>query len=203
MGVDVTKANTQAAQLQEYANQLRNAKKSLESYQTELSLNWVGTETQYIFTAISNQINKINSVVAELESLQGDVKSVATQIRNEEIAAEEAAKKAREEAERKAREEEARRQAEAAAKAEAERQAAAKAEAERQAAAKAEAERKAAAKAEAERKAAEEAKKKTQSTTSGNSNSKKNSSSSSSKKSSSSSSAKKPSVLDKFVSMFK
>lgn len=193
MGVDVTKANTQAAQLQEYANQLRNAKKSLESYQTELSLNWVGTETQYIFTAISNQINKINSVVAELESLQGDVKSVATQICNEEIAAEEAAKKAREEAERKAREEEARRQAEAAAKAEAERQATAKAEAERQAAAK----------AEAERKAAEEAKKKTQSTTSGNSNSKKNSSSSSSKKSSSSSSAKKPSVLDKFVSMFK
>lgn len=192
MGVDVNKANTQAAQLQEYANQLRNAKKSLESYQTELSLNWVGTETQYIFTAISNQIKKINSVITELERLQVDVKSVATQIRNEEIAAEEAARKAREEAERKAREEEARRQAEAQAKAEAERQAAAKAEADRKAAEE-----------EAKRKAAEEAKKKNQNTTTSNSNSQKNSNSSSSNKSSSSVSTKKPSLLDKFVSFFK
>lgn len=132
MGVDVTKANTQAAQLLEYANQLRNAKRSLESYKAELSLNWIGTETQYVLTAISNQITKINTVINELESLQGDIKTVATQIRNEEIAAEEAARKAREEAERKAREEaerkaaeeEAKRQAEEAAKAEAERKAA-------------------------------------------------------------------------------
>lgn len=183
MGVDVTKANNQAAQLQDYATQLKGAKNNLQLYKNELSVNWTGTETAYVYAAIDKAIQQINTAITELENLQADVKTVASTIRQEEIAAQKAA----EEAARKAAEEAARKAAEA------------------------EAARKAAEEAERQKVAQVAATKQTTSSSNNkNSSSSKNSSSNSSKKSSSSSSSSKKSssssgnnLWDAFTSLFK
>lgn len=95
MGVDVNRANGQAAQLKQYAEQLRAAKKNLQKYKTEITLNWVGKETAYIHTGIDQSIAQIDAVISQLETIQGDIVNTATQIRQEEIAREEAERQAR------------------------------------------------------------------------------------------------------------
>lgn len=124
MGVDLNQANLQAAYLSNYAEELKNARKKMRSYKEELSVNWVGRETQYVYAGVDKVIFELDVIINELNSLQTDIKNSAVQIRQEEIAREEAERKAREEAERKAREEAARKAAqEQAAKEEAERKA--------------------------------------------------------------------------------
>ena len=59
VGVDLDKANVQAARLRSYAEQLKDAKKKLQSYKNELNVNWTSTETQYIYAGVDdgNEIN--------------------------------------------------------------------------------------------------------------------------------------------------
>lgn len=95
MGVDVNLANVQAAQLRQYADSLKNAKKNMQSYKMEISGNWIGMETTYIHSGIDKVILQLDSVIAQLDSIQNDIVITASQIRQEEIAREEAEKQAR------------------------------------------------------------------------------------------------------------
>lgn len=95
MGVDVNLANTQASQLQQYAESLKVAKQNMLSYKTEISVNWVGTETTYIHSGIDKAILQLDSAITQLETITGDIVTTASQIRQEEIAREEAERQAR------------------------------------------------------------------------------------------------------------
>lgn len=93
MAMDVTAANQQALQLASCADELRQAKNQLLSYNSSLGANWQGEEVKYILQAIDQNVAKINKLIAELEDLSGDVKSAAAAIKREEDAAAEAARK--------------------------------------------------------------------------------------------------------------
>lgn len=93
MAIDITAANQQALQLSSCAEDLRQAKNQLLSYQSSLGVNWQGEEVKYIQKAINQNLEKINKLIAELEDLSGDVKSTAATIKREEEAAAEAARK--------------------------------------------------------------------------------------------------------------
>lgn len=117
MAINVSAANTQAAQLNDNISKLRDAKRQMQAYRSSVSNNWQGKEVTYILTAIDRVIGDIDSAIRNLDSLSDDIKSVASQIKREEDAAAAAARAA---AERAAAERAAQQRA-AAARAEAER----------------------------------------------------------------------------------
>lgn len=87
MAINVNTANNQAGQLNNNISQLRNAKKQMLAYKSSVSNNWQGKEVGYILTAIDQVVGDIDSAIRNLDSLSGDIKSVATQIKREEDAA--------------------------------------------------------------------------------------------------------------------
>lgn len=117
MAINVSAANSQAAQLNDNISKLRDAKRQMQAYRSSVSNNWQGKEVTYILTAIDRVIGDIDSAIRNLDTLSDDIKSVASQIKREEDAAAAAARAA---AERAAAERAAQQRA-AAARAEAER----------------------------------------------------------------------------------
>jgi len=116
MAINVSAANSQAAQLNDNIAKLRDAKRQMQAYRSSVSNNWQGKEVTYILTAIDRVVGDIDSAIRNLDSLSDDIKSVASQIKREE----DAAAAARAAAERAAAERAAQQRA-AAARAEAER----------------------------------------------------------------------------------
>ncbi len=110
MSINVTAANSQAAQLSSYANQLRQAKTQLSSYKSSVNQNWQAEEVTYIGKGIDKAISDIDAIIKELESIGTDIKNAAAAIRREEEAAERA-RREQEARERARREQEAREKA--------------------------------------------------------------------------------------------
>lgn len=92
MAINVSAANNQAAQLNDNISKLRDAKRQMQAYRSSVSNNWQGKEVTYILTAIDRVIGDIDSAIRNLDSLCGDIKSVAAQIKREEDAAAAAAR---------------------------------------------------------------------------------------------------------------
>lgn len=92
MAINVTAANNQAAQLNNNISKLRDAKRQMQAYRSSVSNNWQGREVTYILTAIDRVIGEIDSAIRNLDSLSGDIKTVAAQIKREEDAAAAAAR---------------------------------------------------------------------------------------------------------------
>lgn len=92
MAINVNTANSQAAQLNENISKLREAKRQMQTYRSSVSNNWQGKEVTYILTAIDRVIGDIDGAIRNLDSLSGDIKSVAAQIKREEDAAAAAAR---------------------------------------------------------------------------------------------------------------
>lgn len=98
MAINVSAANTQAAQLIDNISKLRDAKRQMQAYRSSISNNWQGKEVTYILTAIDRVIGDIDGAIRNLDSLSDDIKSVALQIKREEDAAAAAARAAAERA---------------------------------------------------------------------------------------------------------
>ena len=98
MAINVSAANTQAAQLIDNISKLRDAKRQMQAYRYSISNNWQGKEVTYILTAIDRVIGDIDGAIRNLDSLSDDIKSVALQIKREEDAAAAAARAAAERA---------------------------------------------------------------------------------------------------------
>ncbi len=92
MAINVNTANIQAAQLNNNISQLRVAKRHMLAYKASVSNSWQGKEVGYILTAIDQVVGEIDSAIRNLDSLSGDVRSVAAQIKREEDAAAAAAR---------------------------------------------------------------------------------------------------------------
>ena len=92
MSIDINLANSQAAQLRSYADQLRSAKNDLYKYKDTIVSAWRGAEARGIIASIDAQTARIDRVIAELESLSSNVQSTAASIKKQEDAAAAAAK---------------------------------------------------------------------------------------------------------------
>lgn len=115
MGVNISQANSQAAQLRTYATRLNQVKSYLISYKSSLDSNWRGDEIKSIDSAIDAINRRIQNLQALLNSTATNIVDSANQIRREEIAAEEARKRAEEAARQRQAQEAQRRAAEIAA----------------------------------------------------------------------------------------
>ncbi len=87
MAINVSAANNQAARLNDNISKLRDAKRQMQAYRSSVSNNWQGKEVTYILTAIDQVIGNIDGAIRNLDSLSGDIKNVAAQIKREEDAA--------------------------------------------------------------------------------------------------------------------
>lgn len=96
MGVNISQANSQAAQLRTYATRLNQVKSYLISYKSSLDSNWRGDEIKSIDSAIDAINRRIQNLQALLNSTATNIVDSANQIRREEIAAEEARRRAEE-----------------------------------------------------------------------------------------------------------
>lgn len=92
MAINVNAANNQAAQLTNNITKLHDAKKQMQQYRASVSNNWQGKEVSYILTAIDRVIGDIDSAIRNLDSLSGDIRTVAAKIKREEDAAAAAAR---------------------------------------------------------------------------------------------------------------
>ena len=81
MGINVNTANNQVGQLNNNIFQLHSAKKQLLAYKLSASNNWQGKEVAYILTAINQAVRDIDSAIKTLDSLNGDIKNTAAQIK--------------------------------------------------------------------------------------------------------------------------
>ena len=102
MGIDVGSANCRASELETCARNLRTAKTTIQMYLNSVESNWDATEVIYYRRAIEKVSSRLNAASIELNSIACSVREMANQIRQEEIEAEE---RARREAEERAREE--------------------------------------------------------------------------------------------------
>lgn len=91
MAINVTRANTQAAEIAGKVNQLRNARNLLQKYKNELRSNWQGIEVGLFIESIDGEIRKIDALLGTLSNLSTDIRNAAEAIRREEEAAERAA----------------------------------------------------------------------------------------------------------------
>lgn len=96
MGINVGYAQSRARELSGYAGDLRGIKSGLAQQKIELNQAWKSVEMQYVNRAIDMITAELTSLAAELDSLGGDIIAVANEIRQEEIAAEEARRAAAE-----------------------------------------------------------------------------------------------------------
>lgn len=87
MAINVSAANTQAAQLNDNISKLRDAKRKMQAYRSSVSNNWKGKEVTYILTAIDRVMADIDSAIRNLDSLGTDIRNAAAQIKREEDAA--------------------------------------------------------------------------------------------------------------------
>lgn len=104
MAFEVGPSHAQANTLSGVARNLELAKKRLYEYKDTIGVNWKSKEVQYISLSIDQTIEEINSAIRQLDGLAGDIKSVANDLRREDLEAEEAARRAAEEAARRAAE---------------------------------------------------------------------------------------------------
>lgn len=94
MATDVAKATRQANQISSYVWELKTAKSKLNTYKGNLQTNYQSREVQLMTQEIDNINRQIQQAIDELESLRSDIVTVATRIRNEEIARINAAQRA-------------------------------------------------------------------------------------------------------------
>jgi uncharacterized protein YukE len=102
MGIDIGIANSHAAQLNYSARRLRYIKGNLEDYKWNLNNRWQASEMGYINNAIDELNRELQRLASSLDSLGDDVRQVANEIAQEELARARAEAKAREEAKAKA-----------------------------------------------------------------------------------------------------
>ncbi|MGN0461446.1 MAG: hypothetical protein ACI4HZ_03290 [Ruminococcus sp.] len=111
--MNLSLASSQASQLRQYIYELNAVKSSLTALKGNLNSNWKGEEVSKINIAIDRINNKIQNCTTKLNNAANGITNAANQIRQEEIAAEEARRRAEEAARRRAAEQaEARRRVE-------------------------------------------------------------------------------------------
>lgn len=93
MAIDVELANYRAYQLTANIDELQYTKTKLVRYRNTLQSNWKGVEVNYMAEAIDQTISQINGVIHRIDELAGDIRTAAANIRNEEIAAAERARR--------------------------------------------------------------------------------------------------------------
>ncbi len=84
MAINVSAANSQAAQISNESDRLKVAKAHLCSYRDALRSSWQADETAYYIRAINDAIDKIDKAIRDMQSLSGDIKNTAAQIKREE-----------------------------------------------------------------------------------------------------------------------
>jgi predicted nucleic acid-binding Zn-ribbon protein len=96
MGINVGLASSQAESIRQYASALRDIRNSLNQYKASLNNAWQADEMHYVNLAIDQVIQLAQSLSADLDSVSGEIVSVANEIRQEEEAREAAARAAAE-----------------------------------------------------------------------------------------------------------
>jgi uncharacterized protein YukE len=91
MGIDVSRATSQAHKINEYAAQLRDTQNALNNYKANLNSAWQAEEMIYVNRAIDNINSEINNLSSTLDSLGNDIVTTANEIRREEEERERAA----------------------------------------------------------------------------------------------------------------
>ncbi|XID94300.1 hypothetical protein ACF3MZ_07185 [Paenibacillaceae bacterium WGS1546] len=102
MGINVGAAVSQASSLSGYASALSGIVNSLGHNKALLAQAWNAEEMRYVQLALDRIANELALASSELQSLSGDIVSVANEIRQEELAREAAARAAAEAAARAA-----------------------------------------------------------------------------------------------------
>ena len=92
MAFETGTSNLQANQLSEFIHQLNSIKNQLNDFCFSIERNWSGQEVIYYRKAIETIQNKINSINNQLQSVSDDIKNTAAAIRQEDLAAEAAAR---------------------------------------------------------------------------------------------------------------
>ncbi len=92
MAFETGTSNLQANQLSEFIHQLNSIKNQLNDFCFSIERNWNGQEVIYYRKAIETIQNKINSINNQLQSVSDDIKNTAVAIRQEDLAAEAAAR---------------------------------------------------------------------------------------------------------------
>ncbi|MFD0671941.1 hypothetical protein [Cohnella sp. GCM10027633] len=97
MGISVSSAQSQANSLRAQATAIRDLANSLHNEKGDLNVAWQASEMKYVNMAIERIVIELRDLGTEIDSIAGDVVSVAYEIKAEED-------RAREEEERRARE---------------------------------------------------------------------------------------------------
>ena len=98
MGINVGLANSQANSIRQYSSVLRDIMINLKQQKASLNYAWQGTEMQHVNRSLDQLIQQMGSLSSEIDSICGDIISVASEIRREEEAREAAARAAAERA---------------------------------------------------------------------------------------------------------
>ena len=69
MEVNLAQVNNQAKQLRDQAGNLRNVRSLLSRYHDDLRAHWRGEDMRSIGSTISNYSDRLNAIVADLESI--------------------------------------------------------------------------------------------------------------------------------------
>ena len=84
MRIDLNIANEQAGQFRRQSSDLRDGRLSVQSFQRRLRQHWRSDEVSRINSALSNNMNRLTALAAELDTIATDIVSVAQEIRRQE-----------------------------------------------------------------------------------------------------------------------
>lgn len=104
MGIDVNGALGHSAQFGANADNIGYLKRQLLELQSDINTYWISGEMKFINTKIDAVVRQMQEAINELNSLKGDISSVAYEIREEERLEEERRERERQEQERLERE---------------------------------------------------------------------------------------------------
>ncbi|MFC4302822.1 hypothetical protein [Cohnella boryungensis] len=94
MGIHVGTAASQASSLQSHAAALREVVNGLTQDKAALNQAWQADEMRSANAAVDRILSELSQTISDLQSLSGDIVSVANEIRQEELAREAAARAA-------------------------------------------------------------------------------------------------------------
>jgi len=82
--INLTAENERARQTREFAEGLRNARRELLSYQSELQSHWNATEMTHINNAINDLLNRLKTEATSLDNISTDIVTAAQEVRRAE-----------------------------------------------------------------------------------------------------------------------
>jgi len=95
MGISISSAQSQANSLRAQASAVRELASALLNEKSDLNISWQAGEMKFLNEVIERITTELGRLSNELDTIAGDVVSVAQEIRAEEIAREEAERQAR------------------------------------------------------------------------------------------------------------